>query len=430
MTRLYKSISLVSLVLLVMTVLYCSKLRTALKDETKIWTRTHLVPYNSNSWYDHYLWYDITAHTKIWSTAHYEHRHFPYGGHAIIIMVYHLHNVSLPEMYLQTVSSDKTMSNCLKPKWVHFGKMVKVRLEVDYFYYAVFLLHDITTVPTSVRISNSSNCYVPLTPNMTVHYKINETEIEFATCLHQGFAAKDSRVLEIASWIEIHRAIGIQLITIYDNGLSPGIVRMLREYEKEGFVELIDWKLHNPTKRIGVNGQLCTINDCFYRNLRRSKYIMFVDLDEIIVPHEKTNLKEMMESLSMEGSVTQYRFYNSFWHDIGELVPGGFKYIERSIPIHFRRTYRTKDCPSTIRHKNIIRTKNAVRIGVHHVYKMRRGERRYQVPESVGLMHHYRTPDYAYDEEKIEDDIMSRYIDQVMSRLIMDRQKIMNGSIF
>ena len=103
---------------------------------------------------------------------------------------------------------------------------------------------------------------------------------------------------------------------------------------------------------------------------------------------------------------------------MGELVPGADKYKNPDIiPVHFKRTHRTKDCPSTRQIKNIYRAKTTVRLAVHDVYKMKEGERKYKVPVSVGLMHHYRSPDFAFKEEKVRDDVMSRYLEQVMVRV-------------
>ena len=368
------------------------------------------------------LWYysnDTT--TRLWGTVHYEHREFPYGGPALILMVYHFHNESLPDLNL------KVENDCLKPKWIEFGKLPAHRTEIDYLYFAVYLLKS-KHVPESVLVTYP-NCTRPLTPNLPVHHFQGERKFTFATCLHQPLELNNDKLLDIVSWLEIQHVVGVEHVTIYNQNIGPLILKTLQSYQSKGFVDIIDWKLDNTENRIGVNGQLGLINDCFYRYLGKSQYILFIDKDELIIPHSKSNLKEMIKYIN-EGQhhITQYRFYNSFWHDVGEVVSEAENYMIQNIyiPVYFKRTHHTKDCPSTIRYKNIVETKYAARIGVHHVYSMKKGQKRYQVPVEIGLMHHYRSPDYAINETMIRDDIMSKYVEEVMSNLLnyMDSMNI------
>ena len=303
---------------------------------------------------------------------------------------------------------------------MRYGKVVsKMRKEVKYFFNAVFIIQ--TSVYDTVDAYNDSNCSDSglIIKDMPVYYETNEKKIEFAACLYKGIIAKDTSLLDVASWVEINRAIGVEHITMYDQDIGPNITRLLKNYEREGFIKLIDWKIYNPDFRISYNGQLATANDCFYRYLRRAKYIIFIDLDELIIPHSTATLGDMMRltHLSKLENITQYRFYNSFWHESPISLVNDTNLSTEELPIHFRRLKRTKNPPETIRYKNIIRTETAVRIGIHNVYSMKKGHKFYPVPEDIGLMHHYRTPDYAGNEEQLTDKIMSRYFSTVMKRL-------------
>ena len=364
-------------------------------------------------------WHRISDKTLVWHMTHYEHRDFPYGGPAIILMLFHYHKETLPSIVLKVCSDD--YCECLqRPQWISFGKVIKVRLEVDYLFYAVFTSNS-SIFKFNTRSLYDSNCTgSPLIQDLPMYYKTDEKQIEFAVCLYKGIIAKDTSLLDIASWIEINRAIGVEHITMYNQDIGPNITKLLSSYQDEGFVSLIDWKIHNPEKRIANNGQVATTNDCFYRYLRRAKYILFIDLDELIIPHAAVTLGDMMRSapLNQTKGVTQYRFYNSFWHKTPDIALSESK-AYRKLPIHFIRANRTKNimAPPITRYKNMIKTETAVRIGIHHVYAMKKGQRFIPVPERIGLMHHYRTPDYARNEEQITDKIMSRYCDSVMNQL-------------
>ena len=367
------------------------------------------------------LWHNLGNNdTLVWHMAHYEDRDFPYGRPAIM-MIFHYYNKTLPSIWLRTCNDD--YCNCLPPQWVPYGKVVsKIRKEVKYFFNGVFMIQPNTTsVYDTVDVYNDSNCTDSslIIKDMPVYYETNEKKIEYAACLYKGIIAKDTSLLDVASWVEINCAIGVEHITMYDQDIGPNITRLLKNYENEGFIKLIDWKIYNPDFRISYNGQLATANDCFYRYLRRAKYIIFIDLDELIIPHSTATLGDMMKltRLSKFKKITQYRFYNSFWHESSISLVNDTNLSTEELPIHFRRLKRTKNPPETIRYKNIIRTETAVRIGIHNVFHIKKGHKLYQVPEDIGLMHHYRTPDYAGNEEQLTDKIMSRYFSTVMKRL-------------
>ena len=364
-------------------------------------------------------WHRISDKTLVWHMTHYEHRDFPYGGPAIILMLFHYHKETLPSIALKVCSDD--YCECLQPQWIQFGKVAAVRFEVDYLFYAVFTrqVSNTSILEFNTRSLYNSNCTgSPLIQDLSVYYETEEKQIEFAVCLYKGIIANETSLLDIASWIEINRAIGVEHITMYNQDIGPDIIKLLSSYQDEGFVSLIDWKIHNPGKRIANNGQVATANDCFYRYLRRAKYILFIDLDELIIPHAAVTLGDMMRSapLSRSKSVTEYLFYNSFWHETPDIALSESK-AHGKLPIHFVRANRTKYPPSTIRYKYIARSETAVRIGIHHTYEMKKGQRFFPVPARIGLMHHYRTPDYAISEEQITDNVMSRYFDSVMNQL-------------
>lgn len=372
------------------------------------------------------LWYNISNDTRLWHLAHFEDRYFAYKSPAaIVLMLFHYHLSPEHSLYLKVKivnESGRVREACIKGEWINFGKVVQVLLEVDFFYMVIFKLRQNTIIPNYIDIYDTPHCNgSPIVQDMPLHYKEDEKQIEFATCLYKGISPDKTIITpDIASWIEVNRAIGSQHVTIYDQDLAPDMIEMIQKYVKEGFVELITWRLYNPDLRIANYGQLATIQDCLYRYLRRAQYIVFIDLDELIIPHKHATLSKMMSHLNeRQTNVTQYRFYNSFWHNVGKPVLGAKKYttVKLKLPVHFRRTNRTKNCPPTIRYKNIVKVRTAVRVGIHHVFQMKEGETVYQVPEEIGLMHHYRTPDYAFEEEQVEDMVMAKYANQVMLRL-------------
>ncbi|XP_012993161.1 uncharacterized protein LOC105022425 isoform X3 [Esox lucius] len=106
--------------------------------------------------------------------------------------------------------------------------------------------------------------------------------------------------------------LGVQRVVIYNTSSGPDLKRLLQSYAQEGFVEVVQWPIdqHMDPSRgwlfsehggdIHYYGQLTTLNDCIYRHMYQSRYILLNDIDEIIVPYQHETLPPMMEALQSQ----------------------------------------------------------------------------------------------------------------------------------
>ena len=365
-------------------------------------------------------WTHVAPHTQAWRTAYYDNRSWSFGGPSVITIVIHNETYKqLPKLFCNVVYSNGKKI-CLKdsPKWYKFGTYKQKPNEINLVFDVVCKLptHDI---PDYVFLSPNKDCsagsaYIPLYNNRP------KKKVPFAVCLHKAlFDQTDYET--IAAWIEMNKALGAELILIYYQDLPKYITETVQKYVDEGLVEALDWNLNISEKYIRRVGQYGVINDCFFRTFHRAEYIAFHDIDEVIVPHKHPTWHGLIKEIDRPER-TQFRFCNSFWHDVKNTVPGsdinhfGCSNFNK-VPIMFKRTTRTVKPCKTRRWKNIIKPEGAVRVGIHGLYTMAEGYSKYDVPEELGLMHHYRPADYAYKENQTEDLVMSKYVSEVMQGL-------------
>jgi len=119
-------------------------------------------------------------------------------------------------------------------------------------------------------------------------------EVNFTVCVpppHNHF--NDYR--RLVEMIEVNRMFGAQRLVFYNYSTGPDVATVLRRYESEGLVSVIPWRIpllvdtwppgEPPVKpEIHYFGQVAALNDCLYRNMFTSRYIVFTDLDELLVP--------------------------------------------------------------------------------------------------------------------------------------------------
>ncbi|XP_029470380.1 beta-1,4-galactosyltransferase galt-1-like [Rhinatrema bivittatum] len=131
---------------------------------------------------------------------------------------------------------------------------------------------------------------------------------EFTICISTMYG-NFSNALQFIQSIEMYKLLGAQKVMIYKNSCSQLMEEILQYYITEGTVEVISWPIHEylnvshrwhysqDPKDIGYYAQVAALNDCMYRNMYTSKYVVLNDIDEIIVPLKHHDWKAMMKSL-------------------------------------------------------------------------------------------------------------------------------------
>lgn len=91
----------------------------------------------------------------------------------------------------------------------------------------------------------------------------------------------------LREWIEYHKIHGVDKIYIYDNESTDNTMQILAPYIDAGLVEY----KYFPGKCM----QLPAYQDCINRHRNDVRWIMFIDLDEFVVPHKNQVLRILLE---------------------------------------------------------------------------------------------------------------------------------------
>ncbi|XP_072537115.1 uncharacterized protein [Salminus brasiliensis] len=169
---------------------------------------------------------------------------------------------------------------------------------------------------------NAIHVAVSANPNISDIHKIDfvpvqnrvETEtfqFNFTICISNLFG-KYNNVLQFAQTMEMYKLLGVQHVVIYNTSCGPNLEKLLQHYKKEGILEIVSWPVDqflNPSAgwnsqknpgELQYYGQLVTLNECVYRHMYQSRYVLLNDIDEIIMPYKHANLPLLMESLQQE----------------------------------------------------------------------------------------------------------------------------------
>ncbi|XP_030063385.1 uncharacterized protein LOC115472969 [Microcaecilia unicolor] len=166
--------------------------------------------------------------------------------------------------------------------------------------------------PTYVSIHWSPEGDIDQLPTFNIRNRVPKTfSTEFTVCISTMFGNYNN-VLQFIQALEMYKLLGAQKVMIYKTNCSQLMEKVLQYYITEGTVEVLLWPINeylrispnwhyvNDGKDIGYYAQLATLNDCIYRNMYRSKFVILIDLDEIILPQKHQSWKEMMDELQKQ----------------------------------------------------------------------------------------------------------------------------------
>lgn len=108
----------------------------------------------------------------------------------------------------------------------------------------------------------------------------------------------------LVEWIEINKILGVEKIDVYIDNIVKKSENVLMHYQNQGYVRLFnvpikykpEWDLWQRRKY-----HVITYNDCLYRNLRESEFVIPLDVDEVIMPKTAENLSELVQRLKNLG---------------------------------------------------------------------------------------------------------------------------------
>lgn len=108
------------------------------------------------------------------------------------------------------------------------------------------------------------------------------------------------------------RLLGVDRVVLYNTSCGTELELLLQAYSQQGFLEIVPWPIHEhltPSHGwlfsqsggdVHYFGQQTTLNDCVYRSMIRSRYVLLNDIDEIIMPYQHGGLPPLMDALRQQ----------------------------------------------------------------------------------------------------------------------------------
>lgn len=241
--------------------------------------------------------------------------------------------------------------------------------------------------------------------NLGSSQKEEEPQLNFTVCISNLFGDYNN-VLQYTQTLEMYRLLGVGRVVVYNTSNGPDLERLLLSYIQEGFVDIIPWPIdhyitpsYSWTPQMGGEmhyfGQLATLNDCVYRYMYRSRYVLLNDIDEIIVPYQHTSLSSAVSMLQGQNPKAGVFLVENHIFPKIHFEPSGKFHLPRweGVPgVNIMEHIYREEPDRTIYHpyKMIVRPRAVEQTSVHSV--LRRFAEEMKVPPEVLRIVHVRVP--------------------------------------
>ena len=279
-------------------------------------------------------------------------------------------------------------------------------------------------IPTSVALSKYSDCASPSGQIPVYNRQIPRIKKTFGVCVQSPTFGEAIGVQQISEFIEMNRALGAEIITLYVMEMKEDVLRFLLDhYAKQGLLQLVRWRKLKKWDPLHYHGQIVSLHDCLYRNMQKVKYVAVVDLDEVFLPLKHQNWHELINAIGNEDRYHSYKFANCFYQKNNAEIPKTTVPCERvKVPKYFQWTSQIM-CYCNIQYyyrtKVMVRTDRVLGMGVHTVCKAITGTHCH-VPHALGLNAHYRPvlpPGECTDRRSTPDTTMLKYQSRVLEAM-------------
>ncbi|PVD28228.1 hypothetical protein C0Q70_10815 [Pomacea canaliculata] len=249
-------------------------------------------------------------------------------------------------------------------------------------------------------------CHNDSVPNLlqiTYPYK-GPHRYQFSMCVSPVYGGYNIWRQSLES-MEMARMLGVDHVNVYVEKAGPNLTRVLQHYVDQGFMSVLPW--NGIPSNVHAHAQVGCMHDCLLRMRYVTKYVVFIDLDELIILRTNNTLREMVEHVLKQtkdaDKVGAIMVRNSFFHHApqekinitdtylqanltGGLFTKARLYDLKSVLMQFRG----KPWEPPQRCRTIADPLRVDTMAVHHPETMFGDFKVVVVDPKIGLLHHYR----------------------------------------
>ncbi|KAK6175184.1 hypothetical protein SNE40_013699 [Patella caerulea] len=245
------------------------------------------------------------------------------------------------------------------------------------------------TETVSVIEKSALRTNITLRPLNYMNVTKNKLKQNFSRCIPVLHDFHDKMAL--IQMLETDILLGMEHFIMYYNDDYPSTVGgVLEFYQSKGFLELHHWNLPINTGDIHYYGQIANMHDCLYRLMHRSKYVLFADIDEVVISPVFKSWLDLTNNL-LKPNCASLQFPNVFFPIAFKSTNKKFSGMTDALKYNmtfFLKTTQTKVHSIGDRSKQLVKPESIYFLNIHSVltYYCKESQTR---PDSVYILYIY-----------------------------------------
>ena len=243
--------------------------------------------------------------------------------------------------------------------------------------------------------------------------------------IYNGF----NDVNQLVEMVEVNRILGVDLVVLYNHTSSAILDPYIHSFQKDAVLDFYNW-YHPLTQKVGNRpffGNFILNNDCLYRYMYRSDYIIMADLDELMVPDERYGTLPVLLSQIAQPNISQYTISRVCFPDDWPSRIGRNNIIQ---DYHIRTILHTKRRDDKIqlqKPKSILKPEYISVAENHNLSQALYGGAKTVSPSQIKIFHYRNTDRHRkHNETEINEvtDLSMHRFDDIVKRVILRHTKV------
>jgi hypothetical protein len=258
-------------------------------------------------------------------------------------------------------------------------------------------------------------------------------QTNFSVCLSGALKHNISAYHQLVEWIELNTLLGARHFFIYNYTGGSELLPYLHYYEQKGVLTVLPFSLpmkltnqksHSDFRVVWNYGQEILIQDCLQRNLLIAKRLVYLDLDEFLIPHNPDTLtwQQMIRDANCSKQSGLFVGRNAnFPLDVGNVIDDSATTLHLQTLLHNERHEEIYEAFKRTKYIAVPERMLFVRVHYKDTYWMH-GTVTCRMSVRASLLHHYR--DNIYRDRMVTDnaipDKYSQTLKQAVRQVYMD----------
>ena len=194
-------------------------------------------------------------------------------------------------------------------------------------------------------------------------------------------------------WMELNIILGVEKVIIFISQIDEIMTTVLKSYSTDGILEVVD--LSGLVPNVWKYASFVTLQECLFRTMLKTKYLLYLDIDEIIAPRQPKLFK--LSEMIIAGKCVNRTYISALNYFFHPDWPNDAEYENNDLvqnKLRLMTLLKTQREPNFLRFENrsrfLIRPENVDRIKPHKVW-LRHANDEFPcvVHPDIGALHHY-----------------------------------------